>query len=84
MPPWPLEDQRPCGKVFCSSGFESQKGLKIIPETMQEAQKEARDGTQRRTTMNLEEVMSRILRGDLLRLRGAKAPHLPFVHVYQR
>ncbi len=40
-PPQPLEDQRPCGKLLCSLSFGPQEGVNRIPETTQEAQKEA-------------------------------------------
>ncbi len=68
IPPRPLEDQGLDGKVLCSSRFGSQEGSKRTPGTTQEAQKEARDGTQKRKKGNLEEVMSTTFRGDLLRL----------------
>ncbi len=58
-----------------------EKGSNRIPETTQEAQKEVRDGTQKRASGSLEEVMSPIIRGDLLRLgrfsrRGSAPPTL--------
>ena len=68
IPPRPLEDQRPCGEVLCSLSLGPPEGSKRIPEMTQEAQKEARDRTQKRTKGNLEEVMSPILRCHLLRL----------------
>ncbi len=69
IPPRPLEDQGPCGKVLLSFSFGPQEGSTITPETMHKAEKEARDGTQKWTKGNLEEVTSPILRGALLRLR---------------
>ncbi len=62
IPPGLFEDQRPCGKVLCSSSSGPREESKTFPETTQEAEKEARDGTQKRTNGNLEEVMSPILR----------------------
>ncbi len=54
--------------VWCSSSFGLQEGSSRTPETMQEARTEARDGIQKRTKGNLEEVRLPILRFDLLRL----------------
>ena len=62
---------------MCRSSFEPQEGSNKIPETTQEAQKEARDGTQKRTKGNLEEVRSLILRFDLLRLGRLLAAGTP-------
>ncbi len=53
-----------------SSTFGPHEGSKRTPETMQEAEREARDGTQKRTNGNLEEVTSTIIRGELPRLGG--------------
>ncbi len=78
-----FEDQRPCGKVMWSSNVIGLVAWRLSgprpPETTEEAQKEAPDGTQKRTKGNPEEVMSQILRGDVLRLgrlfaRGSAPP----------
>ena len=74
--------------MLCISSFGWARGLKRIPETTQESQKEARDGTQKRTKGNLEEVRSPILRFDLLRLgrlfAAGKRPTHSSVANYQR
>ncbi len=67
--PRPLEDQRPCGKVLCSFSFGPQLGLKTARRghlRRRMRPKEARDGTQKWTKGNLEEVM----------LRGFLSDHL--------
>ncbi len=78
----------PCGKVLRSSSFGPQEGSKRTPETTQESVKEARDGTQKRTKGNLEQVMPPILRGDLLRFgrffAACRRSMQPLVANYQR